>query len=62
MYNKITSYNNKGITIGGCHLMMYDIRFQKTAKSKKHLWRIHLRLGGSTEPPKLLLIYFYNSI
>lgn len=42
--------------------MMYDIRFQKIAKCKKHLWRIHLRLGGSTEPPKLLLIYFYNSI
>ena len=21
--------------------MMYDIRFQKTAKSKKHLWRIY---------------------
>lgn len=63
MYNKkITPYDNKEIIIGGCSLIMCDIRFQKTAKCKKHLWRIHLRLGGSTEPPKLLLIYFYNSI
>lgn len=28
MYNKITSHDNKEITIEGCHLMMYDIRFQ----------------------------------
>ena len=40
--------------------MMCDIRFQKTAKCKKHLWRIHLRLGGSTEPPKLLLATVYK--
>ena len=34
---KITSYDNKGITIGGCSLMMCDIRFQKTDKCKKYL-------------------------
>lgn len=48
MYNKkITSYDNKEIIIGGCHLMLCSICFQANRKMSNSNMRF-LRLNSQT--------------